>query len=391
MGVQGGRTNTDTTGESQGQSQYENSGGQQAAGSHNGYTNINYLDPDAIAGQKGRYGSLLDKSQGDTASTFGAANQFYGGLLNSPGYDSGTKNAISAIGNAAANEKLDEGKAAAERHAAATGNDAGYTAGLSNLYGMGARDTAARANENQIAFYNEQQRQKELGGAGMERLFGTAQGAQLGLLGGLNNLSTLGSGTESGGSYENAGSQYGNGSASNQNSSHQAGSSSQTGGSADAANGLGNLLGGLLGGGSGGSGGGLGKTVGDLLKGLFGGGGQPGGQQGGGYKKNPDGSYTWTNPNSGYGGLPYGEQNPGFTGQGGYFDENGNWLPDGFNPYPDDGTNMGPFDPNVWDPYGYQDPYDPDLIDWGGWGDPEDGSYGPDPFYDPYEGWGGLD
>lgn len=390
MGVTAGKSNTDTTGENQGESQYQNSGGQRAAGSNSGYTNINYLDPNAIASQKGRYNSLLDKSQGNTDSTFGAASQFYGGLLNSPGYDAGTKNAISAIGNAAANEKLDEGRAAAERHAAATGNDAGYTAGLSNLYGMGAADTASRANQNQLAFYQEQQRQKELGGAGMERLFGTAQGAQLGLLGGLNNLSTLGSGTQSGGSYQNEGSQYGNGSATNQNTSHTAGQSTHTGGEGDAANGIGNLLGGLLGGGgSGGSGGGLGKALGDALKGLFGGGGG-GGQQGGGGGGGQQGG--WPN-----GGQPYTYQgNDGHTytnNHGVVTDETGAVVHDPNNP-----------NEPYWDPFESGDPYagfgDPGDGSYGpqdpGWGDPGDGSYGPsfdpgydpslDPYYDPFEG-----
>jgi hypothetical protein len=381
MGVTAGKNNTDTTGENTGESQYQNAGGQQAAGSNNGYTNIKYLDPAAIALQKSRYGGLADTSGANAQNSYSAASGLYSSLLNSPGYDTGTKNAISAIGNAAANEKLDEGKAAAERHAAATGNDAGYTAGLSNLYGMGARDTADRANQNQLAFYQEQQRQKELGGAGMERLFGTAQGAELGALAGGNNLATLGSGTESGGQYENSGTQYGNGSATNRNTMHQAGQSTQTGGTGDAANGLGNLLGGLLGGGSGGKNG-SGGGLGDLLKNLFGGGGggQPAGAgPGGGYKKNPDGSYTWTNPDGNYGGLPGGNQNPGFTGEGGYFDDQGNWIPDGTNQYPDDGTNMGPFDPNIWDPYGYQDPQDP--ANWF----PQDtgGDTGPYPWEDP--------
>lgn len=378
MGVQSGKSNTDTTGESAGNSQYSNSGGQQAAGSNNGYTRIQYLDPNAIASQKGRYNGLLDSSAGNTADSYGKASQFYGGLLSSPGYDQGTKNAISAIGSAAANEKLDEGKAAAERHAAATGNDSGYTAGLSNLYGMGARDTADRANQNQLAFYQEAQRQKELGGAGMERLFGTAQGAQLGLLGGLNNLSTLGSGTESGGSYQNVGSQYGNGSATNQNTSHQAGQTTHTGGEGD----IGNAINSLLSGGKngGGGGGGLGNTVGDLLKKLFGGGGgAPAGMQGA--KQNPDGSWTLPNGNPGYGGLPYGQQNPGFTGQGGYFDENGNWVDDYGGPY-DPGNNVGGGD-QPWDPYGYQGAGDP-----ADWFPPEDGGYDPslDPYYDPFGG-----
>lgn len=383
MGVQAGKTNTDTTGESNGESQYSNSGGQSASGVNQGYNRINYLDPDAITGQKSRYGGLLDQSQGNTDSTFGAASQFYGSLLNSPGYDSGTKNAISAIGNAAANEKLDEGKAAAERHAAATGNDAGYTAGLANLYGQGARDTASRANANELAFYQEQQRQKELGGAGMERLYGTAQGAQLGLLGGLNNLSTLHSGSESGGAYSNEGSQYGNGSATNRNTSHQAGQSTTTGGSGDAANGIGNLLNSLLGGGGSGSKGGLGGALGDALKSLFGG-GKNGGQQGG----------SWTNPNSGYGGLPYGQQGgqfgPGFTGENGYFDENGNWVTDpGLGNYGDLPPEDAPWD------YGYEGAPDPGSIDWNPWGDPEDGSYGPgyynDPWGEDFDPYGGLE
>lgn len=382
MGVQAGKSNTDTTGESAGQSQYQNAGGQQASGSNSGYTNVQYLSPQDIAAQKGRYSGLLDKSQGDTGSTFGAASQFYGGLLNSPGYDTGTKNAISAIGNAAANEKLDEGKAAAERHAAATGNDAGYTAGLSNLYGQGARDTAERANQNQLAFYQEQQRQKELGGAGTERLFGTAQGAQLGLLGGMNNLSTLGSGTQSGGQYENSGSQYGNGSATNQNTMHQAGQSTHTGGEGDAANGLGNLLQGLFGGGSkggsSGSGGGLGGALGSALSSLFGGNkggdkyatgnGQPSGQGGGpGAGQYINGVWTPDPFNNGGNGMD--------NGHTGLIDGGGGGLPT-FDP--NDPSTWGEYDPYFGgnDPSGYT-PYDP-------YADPgyDPGMY--DPNYDPY-------
>lgn len=376
MGVQAGKSNTDTTGESSGQSQYQNAGGQQAAGSNSGYTNIQYLDPNAIASQKWLYSGLLGKSQGDTADTFGKASQFYGGLLNSPGYDEGTKNAISAIGNAAANEKLDEGRANAERHAAATGNDAGYTAGLSNLYGQGAADAASRANQNQLAFYQEQQRQKELGGQGLQNLYGTAQGAQLGLLGGMNNLSTLGSGTTSGGQYENAGSQYGNGSATNQNTMHNASQTTHTGGEGDAANGIGNLLQSLFGksgSGSSGSGGGLGGALGSLLGGLFGGG-------------NSTGSLLGKGLADGLGRMPGDPNYDPTTVQGvndynplttDTYDPTTGQVTHGFDPF---GGGGDPGDGGYMDPYG------------GDYGPQFDPTYDPslDPYYDPWGdgGWG---
>ena len=389
MGASAGKSNTDTTTENAGQSQYENSGGQESSGYNNGYTNIQYLDPSAIAGQKQYYSKLLGQSYGNTTNAFNQATGLYSSLLSSPGYDQGTKNAISAIGNAAANEKLDEGRANAERHAAATGNDAGYTAGMSNLYGMGARDTASRANENQLGFYQEAQRQKELGGAGMERLYGTAQGAQLGLLGGMNNLSSLGSGSESGGSYQNEGSQYGNGSAMNNSNSHQAGSSTQTGGSGDLANGLGGILGalGLGGGGSNSKGGG--NTLGDLLKNLFGGGGGSSGSQLGSGLRDGSGRSP---SDPGYDPRTVQGVNDGNPSTIDTYDPNTGQVTHEYNPDP--GDVFG--DPDYYEPNGgiYGPEPDPNWYD--PYADPGDGSYGPsydpnydpslDPYYDPFEG-----
>ena len=401
MGVQ----NEDTTGGSQGQtnqqgqggSQYGNYGGQGNYGGGGGYTGINYLDPAAIAQQTQRYNRLLGTSEGNVGDAWGKTTGFYGGMLNSQGYSPEEKQAMAQTANAAADEKLAEAKNAAASHAALTGNDAGYQTGMNDAYSSAARDAGERMRENIIQFANEAERRKEIGGQGMANMYGTAQGAQLGLMGGANQNFSLGAGTNYGNQNFGIGGQFGGGQSGNwnqtqQNSQQQYGQN-RRGQNADVGNGLGSLfgpnglLGKLLGGGQGGGNKGGGGGSGP------GGGGPPGGAgpiKGTHYDQNgdlrdqngnlidPETGDTINNPDSvdANGNHP-GDPNydpysdptnelydPSWTGDGstpgdsGYYDGNGDWVSPGDPNYDPtlDPTN-GDYTGGNGDPFGNGDPY----------------------------------
>jgi hypothetical protein len=352
---------------------------------HDNQSTINYLDPDAIARQKAAYDEAIGEATGHAGESYGSASKFYGGLLGSQGYDDKTKQAASEIGNLAANEKLDEAKAAAERHAAATGNDAGSVAALTQAYGNAAQDTAQRANENQLKFFQEQQRQRELGGAGMERLLGISQAAQLGLLGQQQGLNTLRSGqTDTGTSAGTSGN-----TTTNEGQTHQLGSYKNQSTGAEAKD--------------------LGSSFGDILKKLFGpgsttkptgdtkGGGSPGGGTSPGSKTpgnpngdpnlNPDGT---TKGEADHNGLHPGDDGYGEIEPGDSVDADGNHPGDpGYNPYSDPTNEL--YDPS-WTGEGSSPG---DSVDANG-NSPGDPDYDPstdptNPDYDPFGGGDGGD
>ena len=102
----------------------------------------------------------------------GQAYQGYSGMVNNGGYDAATQNAITQTGENTARAGYAGAADQAARHAQATGNTAGYNSAIARLGQAESGTISDNARQNQIAFANEKQRQKEAGLQGLGGLYG---------------------------------------------------------------------------------------------------------------------------------------------------------------------------------------------------------------------------
>lgn len=167
------------------------------------------------------------------------------GLLNSTGYSDEEKNAMQQEAARATRAGAASAQEQAARHAAATGAGAGYYGTQARIGADLASSLGQQQRQNTIEFAREQERRRELGGAGMQGLYGVEAGQTAGLLGGLSGLATLRSG-ETGASTGTTRNQW---------------NSQGTGVTGDDLGAIGNFLKDLFKGGGGGGGGASGGNV----------------------------------------------------------------------------------------------------------------------------------
>ncbi len=114
----------------------------------------------------------------------------YGGLMTSQGYSDAEKNAMTQEGMNAARAQYAGAGGLLARRAAATGNTAGYAAGVSSLGRAEAGTYGQQARQNIIDFAKEKQRRRELGLQGMGGLYTGETNYLSGLMGQRAGLSS---------------------------------------------------------------------------------------------------------------------------------------------------------------------------------------------------------
>ncbi len=143
------------------------------------------VPPNSDASEWGKGGA-----SGNRALSSGQLYGAFGGLMRSPGYSDVEKNAMTQEGMNAARSQYAGAQGLLARRAAATGNTAGYAAGVSAL-GRSEADTYGRqARQNIIDFAKEKQRRRELGLQGMGGLYTGETNYLSGLMGQRAGLSS---------------------------------------------------------------------------------------------------------------------------------------------------------------------------------------------------------
>lgn len=364
-------------------------------GGQTGDTTIKYRTPGAIdeassyaknraTGGGGMSDFLLggsDYGQGGSVGEPGGAAGFYSKAMESGGYDDATKNAITNQGLLALGAKEDAADEEMMRRGNITGNETGLYA---NMASQGAANAATAANlmrQNQLDFWKEAQREKELGAEGSSRLLALNNAATQNAANQWGSLGSLGGGSSSTGTHYGESSTEGGGAANTttqgttarqggtENANHQKTTFANQSGSGDV---NGDFLGSLLKG--------LGLTGGSSKpSGGSPGGNAPSGQNPGAGRPsgNPTGPFTNPNGSPNLGGMP--GYSPGYS-----TDANGNYI------YTDEDGNSYAWneDTQDWDTYYSPDemygPWQGEGEDYGPWYD-SSGDYQPgDEFYGPW-------
>lgn len=124
------------------------------------------------------------------AAPDGGLYGLWNGMVENGGYDADTMNSINQRGMEGARGAFDTARSDMGRQRAMTGNSAGYGAASAKLAADQSKVMGNQALDNQFKFANEKQRQKELGGQGLQGLMGMQNTDEQGMMAKLMDILT---------------------------------------------------------------------------------------------------------------------------------------------------------------------------------------------------------